>query len=107
MSYVSPERTIFWYVIFGWSGIAAAFCPVIVLSLAWRSYNAQGALASMLTGFLCVPLFKFAVPLIPRWGPVLSQAEELAPSFVLALGAGILTTLCTRGTGAPKQNLSA
>lgn len=27
---LSPDRTIFWFVIFGWSGIAATFCPVII-----------------------------------------------------------------------------
>jgi Na+/proline symporter len=95
VSIMSPDRTIFWYAIFGWSGIAATFCPVIVLALAWRRYNVWGALASMLTGAACVPLFKFAVPLIPVWGPIVSQAEELAPSFLLALITGTLATLAT------------
>jgi sodium/proline symporter len=93
VSFVSPDRTIFWYAIFGWSGIAATFCPVIVLALLWPRYNARGALTSMLTGALCIPLFKFAVPYIPVWGPVISRAEELAPSFLLALGAGVLATI--------------
>jgi Na+/proline symporter len=99
VSLVSPDRTIFWYVIFGWSGIAATFCPVIVLALAWPRYNARGALASMLTGALCVPLFKFAVPGIPVWGPVISRAEELAPSFLLALVAGVLATIASPAAG--------
>jgi Na+/proline symporter len=93
VSFVSPDRTVFWYVIFGWSGIAATFCPVIVLSLSWPRYNVRGALASMLTGAVCVPLFKFAVPEIPVWGPVISRAEELAPSFLLSLVAGVVVTL--------------
>jgi len=98
VSLVSPDRTIFWYAIFGWSGIAATFCPVIVLALLWPAYNVWGALASMVTGFLCVPLFKFAVPLIPRWGETIALAEEMAPSFVLALLAGAAATLITRKT---------
>ena len=93
VSVVSPDRTVFWYAIFGWSGIAATFCPVIVLAQLWPRYNARGALASMATGAACVPLFKFAVPLIPGWGPLISRAEELAPSFLLALAAGVLATL--------------
>ncbi|TDI22546.1 MAG: sodium/proline symporter [Acidobacteria bacterium] len=88
-----PERTIFWYVIFGWSGIAATFCPVIVLSLVWRRYNAHGALASMITGLIAVPVFKFLLPLAPGWGPVVARAEELAPSFLVALAAGVIATL--------------
>jgi sodium/proline symporter len=90
-----PGRTIFWFVIFGFSGIAATFCPVIVLSLCWERYNVFGALASMLTGFACIPIFKFALPLIPVWGPYISLAEEMAPSFFLALVAGVVVTLAT------------
>jgi sodium/proline symporter len=96
VSIASPDRTVFWYAIFGWSGIAATFCPVIVLALLWPRYNVWGALASMVTGALCVPLFKFGVPLIPGWGPILSQVEELAPSFALSLIAGSLATVFTR-----------
>ena len=95
VSAVAPDRTIFWYVIFGWSGIAATFCPVIVLSLCWPRYNSQGALASMLTGMVAVPFFKFVVPLAPGWGPLVARAEELAPSFLVALAAGVMATLAT------------
>jgi Na+/proline symporter len=72
---------------------------VLVLALAWPRYNARGALASMVTGALCVPLFKFAVPNIPVWGPVISQAEELAPAFLLALVAGVLATIAAPAAG--------
>ena len=41
--------------------------PVTVLSLVWRRYNAQGALASMTTGLVAVPVFKFALPLASGW----------------------------------------
>jgi sodium/proline symporter len=95
VSLVSPDRTIFWYAIFGWSGIAATFCPVIVLSLLWPAYNVWGALASMVTGFLCVPFFKFVVPSISEWGQTIALAEEMAPSFILALLAGAAATLLT------------
>ena len=95
VSFVSPDRTVFWYAIFGWSGISATFCPVIILALFWPRYGVRGALASMVTGALCVPLFKFGVPLIPGWGPVISLAEELAPSFLLALLVGVLVTLAS------------
>jgi len=90
---LAPGRTIFWYVIFGWSGIAATFCPVIVLSLVWRRYNAQGALASMITGLVAVPVFKFLLPLVPGWGQLVARAEELAPAFLVALAAGVIGTL--------------
>jgi sodium/proline symporter len=93
VSFVSPDRTIFWYAIFGWSGIAATFCPALILALFWPRFHVRGALAAMVTGAICIPLFKFAVPLIPGWGPVVSQAEELGPSFLISLLAGALATL--------------
>ncbi len=95
VSLVAPDRTIFWYVIFGFSGIAATFCPMMILSLAWPRYNVQGALASMISGIVAIPFFKFAVPLVPGWGPLLARAEELAPSFAVALLAGVVATLLT------------
>ena len=42
--------TIFWFVIFGWSGISATFCPVIILSLFWKRLTGKGAIAAMVTG---------------------------------------------------------
>ena len=85
-----PGRTIFWFVIFGWSGIAATFCPMIILSLFWSAYGERGAIASMLVGFLSIPLFKFVVPAIPEIGPYFGQVAELGPSFALSLLAGYL-----------------
>lgn len=88
----TPERTIFWFVIFGWSGIAATFCPVMILSLFWRGCTEAGAITSMLVGFLSVPLFKFVVPGIPGIGPYFGQIAELGPSFALALLAGYVVS---------------
>lgn len=93
---LTPDRTIFWFVIFGWSGISATFCPVIMLSLFWKKYTLQGAIASMITGFFCVPIFKFLIPKIETIGPYFDKLTELPPSFLLAIIAGILTTLITK-----------
>ncbi|MCB9679154.1 MAG: sodium/proline symporter [Alphaproteobacteria bacterium] len=88
-----PGRTIFWFVIFGWSGIAATFCPAMILSLYWARYTRNGALASMITGFVCVPLFKFVVPSIPTVGPIVGALEELTPAFALAMLVGVVVSL--------------
>ncbi|MGB0431269.1 MAG: sodium/proline symporter, partial [Bacteroidia bacterium] len=58
---IYADRSVFWYVIFGWSGIAATFCPVTIMALFWPKYNLRGALASMISGFLSVPFFQFIV----------------------------------------------
>ena len=92
VAFTSPERTIFWFVIFGWSGIAASFCPVIILSLFWKGYTEAGAFASMVVGFLCVPIFKFIIPALPGIGPYFGEIAELGPSFILAMLAGFLVS---------------
>lgn len=89
---ISPGRTVFWFVIFGWSGIAATFCPVIILSLFWPAYSEKGAIASMITGFLSVPLFKFVVQNIDPIGPYFEKLDVLAPSFLLAMISGWIFT---------------
>lgn len=89
---VTPERTVFWFVIFGWSGIAATFCPVIILSLFWPKYSEKGAIASMVTGFLCVPFFKFIVQEIEGIGVYFEKLDVLAPSFLLAMFSGYCFT---------------
>ena len=59
VSVISPDRTIFWFAIFGWSGIAATFCPTIILSLFWKDFTENGAIAAMIAGFITVPVTKF------------------------------------------------
>jgi len=92
VSVLSPSRTIFWFVIFGWSGIAATFCPVIILSLFWKGFTEKGAIASMITGFVCIPLFKFGATSLPQIGIYFEQVAELLPSFLLSFLAGVLVS---------------
>lgn len=83
-----PERQIFWIMIFGWSGIAATFCPVIILSLFWKGYSEKGAIASMVAGFISIIIFKFVVTEIESVGPYFKELDVLAPSFVVAMFFG-------------------
>lgn len=88
----TPDRTVYWFVVFGWSGIAATFCPTIILSLFWRGFTARGAMTAMIVGFLCVPFFKFAAPSIPGVGPYLEAFTELPPAFIVSMLAGVLAS---------------
>ncbi len=85
-----PERKIFWIMIFGWSGIAATFCPVIILSLFWKGYSEKGAIASMITGFVSVIFFKFVVSNMEGIGAYFIELDVLAPSFLLAMIVGYI-----------------
>ncbi len=93
---ITPDRTIFWFVIFGWSGISATFCPTMILSLFWPRLTANGALAAMLVGFACVPLFKFAVPMLPVVGSSFKTLGELPPAFLLSGLAAVVVSLMDR-----------
>ncbi|KAB1065217.1 sodium/proline symporter [Salibacter halophilus] len=89
---ISPTRTVFWFSIFGWSGIAATFCPVMILSLFWKAYTERGAIASMITGFASVPFFKFYVQNLDGIGKYFEAIDVMAPSFVTAFIAGFIVT---------------
>ena len=82
---VSPERQVFWVIIFGWSGIAATFCPVIILSLFWKGYTEQGAIASMVSGFISVIVIKFVFQNMESVGDYFKALDVLAPSFLVAM----------------------
>ncbi len=92
VSFVSPDRTVFWYVIFGWSGIAATFSPTLILTLFFPRFTVRAAIAAMLTGMLAVPFFQFAAPLIPVIGSAAATVGEMAPSFGLSLIVGIFVS---------------
>ena len=92
VSVLSPTRTVFWFVIFGWSGIAATFCPVIILSIFWKNYTEKGAIASMITGFLCIPFFKFVVPGFSSLEPYITKLDVMLPSVLFAMIAGWITS---------------
>lgn len=84
------ENGVFWIIIFGWSGIAATFCPVIILSLCWSKLTAFGAKCAMVAGFLATIAFKFVVPPIMSalgWGngvTYLNALDVLLPAFVVS-----------------------
>jgi len=89
------DNGVFWIIIFGWSGIAATFCPVIILSLFWSGVTALGARWSMVTGFLSTILFKFAVPWVfatlgwQNGVDYLTALDVLFPAFMVAFLAAI------------------
>lgn len=92
MNYVSPDRQIFWVIIFGWSGIAATFCPVVILSLFWKGYSEKGAIASMIAGFVSVVLFNFVFKEMDNIGEYFVALDVLAPSFAVAMIVGYIVS---------------
>lgn len=93
VSVLSPERTIFWFVIFGWSGIAATFCPMIILSLFWERFTERAAIAAMVTGFSMTIVSKFVLQELDSVGPYFTALETMPPSFLSALVVGYIVAV--------------
>ena len=74
----------------GWSGIGAAFSPVILCSLFWKGTTRAGAIAGMLAGFAVTVL----------WALVLKQRfydlYEMVPGFAAGLIVTIAVSLFTK-----------
>lgn len=97
VSIISKKQGVFWFVIFGWSGIAATFCPTIILSIFWRGLTGLGAKCAMVAGFACVPIFKFVMPQLPgEAGKVFGTLQELTPAFVVSGVVAVVVSLLDR-----------
>lgn len=96
IAWLVPGRSVFWFIIFGWSGIAVTFCPMIIMSLFWKRYNARGAIASMVSGFIAVVAFKFYFTTLPEVGVYLEKLDVMGPSFVVSFLFGIVFTLTSK-----------
>ena len=92
------ENGVFWTIMFGWAGIAATFCPTMILSLYWSGLTSRGAKFAMVAGFLSVPFFKFGAPLLfPKiglesWVPRLEDLDVLLPSFLVGFIVAVVVS---------------
>ncbi len=82
-------RVVFWFVLFAWSGLGAAFGPVLLLSLWTNLLTRYGALAGMLTGFIVTVVWKLT-------GLSDRLIYELVPAFLLATIMAILVSWMER-----------
>jgi sodium/proline symporter len=90
------DGLIFSLVLFAWSGLGAAFGPVILCTLRWRGTTAQGVLAGMAAGFSTSVL----------WVLLAKDASyglyEMIPGFTAGMLATVLVSRATaagRGSG--------
>ena len=80
-----------------WGIFGAAFGPTILLSLFWKRFNFQGAVAGILVGAI-VDI---------GWFVLLASTGlyELLPGFIAGLLAAILVSLCTKKPSKEVQKL--
>ena len=70
---------IFWFVLFAWSGLGAAFGPVLICALWYPKTNLTGAIAGMLGGFVTTVVW--VLWLKPHFYDLL----EVIPGFIVGL----------------------
>lgn len=93
------EHGVFWIIIFGWSGIAATFCPTMILSLFWKGLTARGAMWAMVSGFLGVPFFKWLAPTALNSAGrediavYLASLDVILPSFIVGFFFAIVVSV--------------
>jgi len=88
---LTESRLIFWFVLFAWSGIGCAFCPVVIASLFWKKTSLAAAVAGMISGFSITVL----------WALFFKESTglyEMVPGF---FGALAVIWVVSRFTQAP------
>jgi sodium/proline symporter len=86
---LNQSPLIFWFVLFAWSGLGAAFGPVLLCALWYKKTNLWGAVAGMLGGFLTT------VAWVLWFKSQYYELLEIVPGFIVGL---LLTVLVSHMT---------
>jgi len=95
---IGDIRQVFWFVLFAWSGLGAAFGPILLLALFTNVLTRNGAVAGMIVGF-CVTIMWKVSHLSDSWnvyGLPDFGLYELVPAFFLAGAAALLVSAVGR-----------
>ena len=98
---MSQDGVIFSLVLFAWSGLGAAFGPVILCSLRWRKTTRQGILAGMLSGF-AVNVLWVLIAKEKFYG-----LYEMVPAFIAGLCVTIVVSQLTYTPAGDSGNLES
>ncbi len=77
---------IFWFVLFAWSGLGAAFGPVLLCALWYPRTNLAGAVAGMLGGFITTVLWVLWLK------PYFYDLLEVIPGFAVGLALTVIVS---------------
>lgn len=91
---VGEVRFLFWFILFAWSGLGAAFGPVIICMLYYRKTTLQGAAAGMVFGFATTIVW------IMQFKASAYDLYELIPGFLVGLSVTLLVSRLTYKTAA-------
>ena len=93
VTHLLPSHTIFWFAVFGMSGITATFSPMMIMALFWRNYSSAGAVASMVSGFVMVLMGKLWLQHLDGVGVYFQAMETLPLAFVVSMLSGWVFSL--------------
>jgi sodium/proline symporter len=80
IAFAIPEaKFIFWFVLFAWSGLGAAFGPVVICLLYYKKTTRQGVIAGMLGGFLT------SIVWVLEFKELTYELYEAVPGFVVGM----------------------
>ncbi|ABV36230.1 sodium/proline symporter [Shewanella sediminis HAW-EB3] len=82
---LNPESSVLGLVSYAWAGFGAAFGPVVLLSLFWKAYSRDGAVATIVVGALTVVIWK-------QLSGGIFDLYEILPGFVFATLSGIIVS---------------
>ncbi|MCG9714080.1 sodium/proline symporter PutP [Shewanella insulae] len=93
---LNPESSVLSLVSYAWAGFGAAFGPVVILSLFWRGYSRNGAVATIVVGAITVVLWKQST------GGIF-DLYEILPGFLFATLAGTLVSLIAKPASSTRE----
>lgn len=89
---------IYWFVLFAFGGLGAAFGPIFILSTYWKGMTKWGAFTGMIVG-LVITVYWYYTPSLK------AVIYELVPAFVLATLVNVVVSKLTAGSR--PQNVDA
>ena len=87
---LAEVRVIFYFVLFAWSGIAAAFTPVVLCSLFWKRTTRAGAVAGMVGGFATTVVW--VVALKEGFYDLYEMIPGFLAGFACCIGVSLITS---------------
>ncbi len=87
---IEEVKFIFWFVLFAWSGLGAAFGPVIICMLYYKRTTLPGVAAGMLGGFLTSVIWVLVFKADTY------ELYEMIPGFIVGMTLTLLVSQITR-----------
>lgn len=93
---LNPESSVLGLVSYAWAGFGAAFGPVVLLSLFWKDYSRNGAVATIVVGAVTVVVWK-------QLSGGIFDVYEILPGFIFATLTGVIVSRISAPSDAVKE----